>query len=1152
MAVAAALDFAALLSTDNTARKAAEAAFDALRESQPQVVATQLVAAFTQPCDPAIRELCAVLARRYLPAMFRGLTHHQFSLEVREHVKAGLLSALSAEHPPSLRRKLCSVVGRLGAEFHADNSWPELNTFVQQACGSGVASVHHSALSVLDHMAPAIVEPESWQRCGAPVQAMLLDGLAAGRSPEVQGAALSALAALLRTSANQERDAESRLLSARDDKTRKSAKAVRKAYKMIAAGLGETLPAMLGVLEGALQAGGAGGGALAVLENLTEVAELQPRLFKGVLPQVVEGMASLALSQLPAEQRIGSAELLITLVEAQPKMCLRVPGFLGKMVSLLLAFMVRLGEDASEWEEAEPLDGMFDDDDCAEEDKEAEYASEALDRLCAAVEGKGVVELLLPQIEQLVGGGAWQQRHAALVAVGTACEACGAGLEPHLGSLAQLVATCAAAPEPRVRWAATYCLGLLADEFESLANEHHAALMPLLLGGINDGSARVQAAACLAVHNLCSQMEPSTLASHHQALLGALHARLAASPKPFVATAVASALSVAFDTLGADEVAPTYATFMPMLRTAFEAAMNAKTTGGYRLASTALGAMSSLAASVGAAHFAADAEAVVAPLVQLVLQHRAFLVEVSLLEPLHASLAKMAKPMGAAFQPHMAQLLPALLEAAAVEPEVQTDVVEEEVAEPEDSGFDTTYVENKGCGYLRVRVSSSQMQEKELAVGALHEYAASLGSSFAPFVQTAVQAAGTLLTYTFSPRVRLSSSFLLVDAIQCVVAAGTKGEGGVSASDGAALVGSLLKPLADALHKEKELEPADAMLTVFLETLKLQRTAGVALLTAPQLNGVVELLKHQLIVDAKRLEARADAAQDDEEGEDGGADEEELELEWEILLTVVHCVCELLRQHAAAVVPTLEAQLLPMIDGWLAADANHQAAALYMLADLIEHGGPEAAKRYTQLALPHLQRAVELSDGSNGNLVAAAAAGLGAVAQFGGKLLSRGAAAETARKLALVVQAADARCSENLDRTEAAALALGKMLVHRTAHLEAVNLTAPVAQLFLGCLPLRGADEAEAQQDALRLLCTLLDGEATKQAVLGGDGAHLPQVLGVIGAAAGKEDTGAELSGAMQRLVLGWQTANPTLLQASASGLSAPVQQNLAKLVSAA
>ena len=60
--------------------------------------------------------------------------------------------------------------------------------------------------------------------------------------------------------------------------------------------------------------------ATAAIENLTEVAESQPRLFKTVLPQVVEGMASLALSLPQVEQRICAAELLLTLAEAQPKM----------------------------------------------------------------------------------------------------------------------------------------------------------------------------------------------------------------------------------------------------------------------------------------------------------------------------------------------------------------------------------------------------------------------------------------------------------------------------------------------------------------------------------------------------------------------------------------------------------------------------------------------------------------------------------------------------------------------------------------------------------------------------------------------------------------------------------------------------------------
>jgi len=85
---------------------------------------------------------------------------------------------------------------------------------------------------------------------------------------------------------------------------------------------------------------------------------------------------------------------------------------------------VRLDEDTAEWDEAEPADGLNADDE-AEGDKEAAYALEALDRVCAAVEGRGVVPLLLPRVEALVGGGAWQQRHAALIALAQVGPRCG-------------------------------------------------------------------------------------------------------------------------------------------------------------------------------------------------------------------------------------------------------------------------------------------------------------------------------------------------------------------------------------------------------------------------------------------------------------------------------------------------------------------------------------------------------------------------------------------------------------------------------------------------------------------------------------------------------------------------------------------------------
>ena len=348
------VDLSLLLSKDNAARRAAEAQFDAARQSHPQLVATQLIQTLNAPdVDLATRELCAVLARRYLPSMFI-LTEIHFSVETRESVKAGLLTALSPDHMASLRRKLCSTIGRLGAELLPSNGWPALNDFVQQACTTGVIALHEAALAVLLHMAPACVDVEGWQKCGVGVQAILLDGLAPGRASEVQATALAALAAFLSSSAQNERAAEDALKAASDEKARKGAKAERRQHKAIAASLGEALPSMLVVLEGALQAGGTG--ATAALEALGEVAEVQPRLFKPVLPHVVEGMTSVALSPLECEVRLAAAEMLLTLCEALPAMCLKVAAFVPQLLGVLLALSVRLGEDTATKEGAKTVD----------------------------------------------------------------------------------------------------------------------------------------------------------------------------------------------------------------------------------------------------------------------------------------------------------------------------------------------------------------------------------------------------------------------------------------------------------------------------------------------------------------------------------------------------------------------------------------------------------------------------------------------------------------------------------------------------------------------------------------------------------------------------------------------------------------------------
>ena len=52
-------------------------------------------------------------------------------------------------------------------------------------------------------------------------------------------------------------------------------------------------------------------------------------------------MASLALSPLERDVRIAAAEMLVALCEALPSMCLKLPGFVERVLDMLLPFAVR-------------------------------------------------------------------------------------------------------------------------------------------------------------------------------------------------------------------------------------------------------------------------------------------------------------------------------------------------------------------------------------------------------------------------------------------------------------------------------------------------------------------------------------------------------------------------------------------------------------------------------------------------------------------------------------------------------------------------------------------------------------------------------------------------------------------------------------------
>ena len=201
------IDLSALLSSNNATRGAAEAALEAAQQSNAAGVASQLCTTLADANgDPTSRVLCAVLLRRRLPGMLPSLSE-----EWRNSVKSKLLEAISSPCDRSLRSKICDTVGRIGVELmskesglvnqangravQAEAGWPELMGFIMHACQSGEPTAHEAALSVLSHMAPALVDPAGWAGVGAQLLQLLMAALGDGMAPTVSGAALEAIAA---------------------------------------------------------------------------------------------------------------------------------------------------------------------------------------------------------------------------------------------------------------------------------------------------------------------------------------------------------------------------------------------------------------------------------------------------------------------------------------------------------------------------------------------------------------------------------------------------------------------------------------------------------------------------------------------------------------------------------------------------------------------------------------------------------------------------------------------------------------------------------------------------------------------------------------------------------------------------------------------
>ena len=152
---------AALISPDNTARRAAEATYKQQRDTQPETVAQALLAAVGSPQLPAhLRSLAAVLVRRLISGHLSSWD--RMGGQAKDFVRGELLRMITEEPDDQLRKKICHATCDLAKDLlessQEANPWPGLLPALLALVDHPQPSQREAALHILAPVAEGAFE----------------------------------------------------------------------------------------------------------------------------------------------------------------------------------------------------------------------------------------------------------------------------------------------------------------------------------------------------------------------------------------------------------------------------------------------------------------------------------------------------------------------------------------------------------------------------------------------------------------------------------------------------------------------------------------------------------------------------------------------------------------------------------------------------------------------------------------------------------------------------------------------------------------------------------------------------------------------------------------------------------------------------------
>jgi len=1026
-----------LMSLDNSIRQQAETTYGTIPFEHKLIFLVKCMRNTTIPI--ASRTLALVMLRRLISTSVEE-DWSRIDEQIKNTVKAELLTAVQQETDQSVRKKITDVIAEL-ARFLIDedgtNKWPEVLKFLFELSHSTNILLKESALNIFTSFPGIFGNQETHY---LQVIHQLLTQSLSDSDKKISFLAVKAITAFIK---NHEKDTQV-IFSFRD-----------------------CLPLVLKNVQES------------VVDNtdneelqkcLIEIAELTPKFLKPVLDQVFEFCLNVLVNNEIVSRKHLALEVLVTLAENASGMVRKnAAKYIPLIVPQILAMMVDLDDDP-EWSIQDEIE---------DEDEESNpiTGESAMDRLACALGGKTMLPHILTNVNNMLSHADWKYRYAGLMTLSSTAEGAHKQMEVYLDQMVDGIVGFLKDSHPRVRYAACNCIGQMATDFApTFQKKYHTKVVPGLLMILEDEqNPRVQAHGGAALVNFAEDSPKTILLQYLDNILNKLLDvlikkvyELANHKRKLVLEQIVTTIAAVADTVE-DKFEPYYEKFMPKLKYLF---VNATTPELRLLRGKTIECISLIGLAVGKDKFLADCQDVMETLLRTQTNFDNLEDEDPQISYMISSWARMCKILGKDFEKYLPVVMGPVLKTASFKPEIA--VVDEdevkEISDEEDWQF-VTIGDQQSFG-----IKTTGLEEKATACSMLVCYAKELKEGFATYTEEVTRLMVPLFKFYFHDGVRSAAAEAMPHLLEC---AQIRGEQYVFEMWNY-ICGDLIK----AIESEPEQEVLAELMRAFSKCVDFM---GPKALNEEQMSSVITILNKYLGEHFTKQEQRGELRRDedyDDETEDQLLDEDDFDaLILSKISDVIHSLFKVYKHDF--MVPF--DQLVPHFVHLISPERPYSDRqwALCVWDDVLEYCGPESIK-YQEF---FLKRLLEQLVDETPEVRQAASYGAGLMGMNGGAQYAQ-ACATAIPLLIQVINDRESRSVENVQATENAISAVTKILKHNSS---AINVDQ-ILPTWFSWLPVY--DDTEETPYTYGYLCDFV--ESNNEIILGVNHSNIPRIVQVI------------------------------------------------------